>query len=624
MRHLIDGIFDRLEPAEKAVLEAASVAGIEFHALEASIATNVNPADTEQYCDSLTSRHLFLRPAATVQLPNGAPSPRYGFRHCPYREGIYARIPPGRRMRLHERVGDWLESVYRGRTGEVAAELSIHFERAADFRRAVRYRQLAAENASRRYANTEAFAHLSHALALVNRISGPDAIALESGVWEQIGTLRRSTSDMAGAVQAFERLVECTGKLHRDDLRVKALTLLTSALHWVDRERSITVAEEALERSRNVNDRVIRLLARANYSNFGRSRGWDQAHPEAIPQLVKALRRSGDHARLAVALASDALVAILRSQYSEAIGKAREAQELCLESGDAHYHLSTQFFEGMALLYLGHWGVLEERAHVGFQLATRNGHWLGKQLFQVLLAWLHQEARAFPQAGKICDTILAEAPGAGLQHLLVRMLLAGVHVGQGRHDIALSCMSEIQRAVKERCLHLAWFEHIFFRYWLAECRLARGEYELASREAVVACELAATCGERMWLALGHRLHALILIATGRMRAAGEALSRAVQIIDDVETPLAAWRVFAAMANWLDRCGNAAEAIIHWRSSAAVIERLAGSLAETHPLRSSFLNAPEVNAILIRANACPDSTPPRKSTRSRLHAAGSPD
>ena len=96
--------------------------------------------------------------------PDGTVTERYGWRHALYQEVVYARVPEGRRLRLHRRIGTREETGYGAQAGAIAAELAVHFERGQDISRAVRYLQQAAENALQRYAYQEAVAYLTNGL----------------------------------------------------------------------------------------------------------------------------------------------------------------------------------------------------------------------------------------------------------------------------------------------------------------------------------------------------------------------------------------------------------------------------------------------------------------------------
>src|SRR5579864_6280971 len=83
-----------------------------------------------------------------------------------YREVLYRRLASGRRAKLHQRIGEQMETLFSDRLSEAAPELARHFEHASDWQRAVKYLRIAAETAGRRYANREATALLRHALDL--------------------------------------------------------------------------------------------------------------------------------------------------------------------------------------------------------------------------------------------------------------------------------------------------------------------------------------------------------------------------------------------------------------------------------------------------------------------------
>ena len=59
---------------------------------------------------------------------DGAISPRYEFVHVLYREVCYQRIAPGRRVKMHKRLGDWIESHWEP-LEEAASWLADDFEK---------------------------------------------------------------------------------------------------------------------------------------------------------------------------------------------------------------------------------------------------------------------------------------------------------------------------------------------------------------------------------------------------------------------------------------------------------------------------------------------------------------
>jgi DNA-binding winged helix-turn-helix (wHTH) protein len=167
LRQMIEQQLARLAPEEQELLEAASVAGMVFTA--ASLGGD--PEAVESRCEALARREQFLAPGGGEDWPDGTVSTRYRFRHVLYQQVLYERLPAGRRANLHRRIGEREETAYRSRPGERAAVLALHFDRGRDASRAVRYRQLAAEQALRRCAYLEAIEHLSRGRDLLASIA---------------------------------------------------------------------------------------------------------------------------------------------------------------------------------------------------------------------------------------------------------------------------------------------------------------------------------------------------------------------------------------------------------------------------------------------------------------------
>ena len=193
LRALIEPRLDRLPPDELRVLEAASVAGPEFaaHAIVAPARRGSDLHDVErveQVCDGLVRQEEILSDRGESAWPNGVTSARYAFRHVLFQEVIYRRLPPSTRRRLHQTIGEELETAYAGRTGDVASALAAHFERSGDVPRAIRYHKESAASASARYAYHEARLHLDAALAGVrSQAESPERLAQEATLLERLG-----------------------------------------------------------------------------------------------------------------------------------------------------------------------------------------------------------------------------------------------------------------------------------------------------------------------------------------------------------------------------------------------------------------------------------------------------
>jgi len=170
IRNLIEKQIDRLDARDQRTLEAASVAGAEFSHVSVAAGLDEDAAAVQATCEDLSRRHQFIRECGVQTLPNGQVAGQFGFVHAVYRNVLYERISAARRLILHRRLAERGEEVYAGRGAEIAAELAMHFERAANYDSAVRYLQQAADNAMRRSAYREAVSLSRHGLELLARL----------------------------------------------------------------------------------------------------------------------------------------------------------------------------------------------------------------------------------------------------------------------------------------------------------------------------------------------------------------------------------------------------------------------------------------------------------------------
>lgn len=156
VRQLIEKQIERLSPDERAVLEAASVAGMECSCVAIAAGLEMPIEWVEKHCDELARRHQFLSPAWLVELPDGTTTPRHRFVHVLYRDVPYRMMAPMRRSQIHQRIAERGVAIYGDRASEISAELAMHFEQSRDWPRAVQYLIQAAENATRKSAHHEA------------------------------------------------------------------------------------------------------------------------------------------------------------------------------------------------------------------------------------------------------------------------------------------------------------------------------------------------------------------------------------------------------------------------------------------------------------------------------------
>jgi DNA-binding winged helix-turn-helix (wHTH) protein/tetratricopeptide (TPR) repeat protein len=167
LRHAIERRLERLDPVAARLLEVASAAGQDFSVAAVAAAAARPVGEVDRVCGDIAREQQLLQATGTEEWPDGTIASRFGFVHALYREGLYERLPAGRRVELHRRLGERLAAAYGERADEIAAQLALHFERGRDAARAVLHFRKAGEMAVRYRASHEAAAHFSRALELL-------------------------------------------------------------------------------------------------------------------------------------------------------------------------------------------------------------------------------------------------------------------------------------------------------------------------------------------------------------------------------------------------------------------------------------------------------------------------
>ena len=179
VRQMIEKQIDNLSEEEKRVLEAASVAGVEFSTASLSAALGTDILLVEEVCEDLVRRNLLLCHSPNAPSPVDDLTPCYLFIHALYQNVLYERVPRTKRAHLHRRIGEHMEVAFGSRGVDIAAELAMHFERARDYRRALSYIHQACEKAKHRFANQETVELARKGLTLVEKLDEPGRAAHE-------------------------------------------------------------------------------------------------------------------------------------------------------------------------------------------------------------------------------------------------------------------------------------------------------------------------------------------------------------------------------------------------------------------------------------------------------------
>jgi tetratricopeptide (TPR) repeat protein len=614
LRRMIEAQIDGLTPETQRVLEAASVAGMVFSGEVCAKATNLDPETFEELCEELSRRHHIVRSAGSAHLPIGTVSGGYEFVHALYREVFYRRLASGRRARLHQTIGEQMETTFSDRLSEAAPELARHFEHASDWPRAVKYLGVAAETARRRYANREATALLQHALDLATRLPEAARGVSELKILEKLGMIHASEYDPS-AIENYEAMASQAARLGLIDAEARALVNLAYPLAWFSSERCLAVLERAFQLSDSQTDRLLRAITRMLSSHYRIwAGGWNSRDAEGIRNMLDEIREVGDPVTLAFSLAVCGMHQWASSEYREARRNLTEAVTYLLETSDDYLNLSLvfwvhQLWSPSSLFFLGEWGGAFREFRAGITMLERNSDEYRANTLRLYLAWAHLHAMDFEGALKICESSFSHpensvistesgSSGALPEEARISFIVKGsAQLALGNYDMALENLLTARNAIDQRMVILDWYWRIQLQSSLTELWLAKEDLKQARIEAERFLQVALATAERTWQALAWETNARIAIAELDLDRARDCTAKALSTMEGFEVPLAAWRVHATAAE-LHRASDNIESANHHRElSRATILKLADSLATEEPLRKTFLSAPSVRKVL---------------------------
>ena len=129
LQTLIEQHVAQLSLHDQRLLEAASVAGVEFAAAAVAAGLGQGEERVEARCTALAQQGRLLQASGHAEWPDGTVTACYGFRHALYQEVFYQRVPTGRQSRWHARIGTRLERGFGEYADEMAAALAMHLVR---------------------------------------------------------------------------------------------------------------------------------------------------------------------------------------------------------------------------------------------------------------------------------------------------------------------------------------------------------------------------------------------------------------------------------------------------------------------------------------------------------------
>ena len=189
VRDVVGRRLSLLAESTNQLLAVAAVVGLEFDAAVVERAGGVGEDVLLAALDEATGARLLVE----------VPGPRYRFGHALVRATLYDELTGARRVALHRRVAEAIESLHGRALDDHLPALAHHWARAsapaADTERAIDYATRAGDRAVAQLAPDEAVAYYRQALELLDAVE--HAVARKLGLLIALGEAQRQAGDPA-------------------------------------------------------------------------------------------------------------------------------------------------------------------------------------------------------------------------------------------------------------------------------------------------------------------------------------------------------------------------------------------------------------------------------------------
>ena len=605
LRDMIAAQIERLGEPEQRMLEVAAIGGMTFAPAIAAPSGDMDVVPFDDCCDALARRGHILRLADTRQLPDGTVVQRYAFAHALYREVLYARQAPARRATLHRRRAERLEQVFAAALDEATTDLALHFEKGADWPRAVKYLRRAADLAASRGVLEEARVNLQHALELAERLPLSERSLAETGILNELADMYLGTFDPR-AVDVLTLLRERAARYGLVDVEAKALVDLAYPLAWGSRDRGLEVIEEALRLSYAQAEPLFRARIRAPcMMRRIWTTGWSADDAAEGARELAGIRRRGTEQDAAWHVIDGYVVGLFSSAYRSTIRELVEALAILTRGhGDGMYlsyaHSVREFIVPWCRILLGEWGEALRELDAAIALAEKNGDAYRTHTLLLIRALGLLHAMNFAAVRAICDSLLPalEHPGRAPWRRWCLTIGGAAEVGLGNREAALDRLMTAGEEMDRHAVLGDWYWRLYQRWALTNLSLSIGDLARARDDGESFLASAKATAERTWQGLAWVANARIALASGDARRAQDLITSALATIEGVEVPVAAWQVHATAADLARGRGDDAAAARHREASGEIVLGLAASLGpKEEELRRTFLAASPVAKVL---------------------------
>jgi len=594
---MIQRRIDQLSDEDRELLAAASVQGQEFDSTLVAEALGKDPVVCERRLQVLSRAQFFVRLIQAEELPNSTASLRYGFTHALYQNALYEILTPHERISLSRRFAEALLSHYGPQAPLVAVDIGRLFEAARDYERAADHFLLAAQNASRLFANEEAVLLSARALSNAEKLQGAPRDLRVASAALQLGHLHFILSRFEEAIQDFAVAEAAAKKVGGIEPEVRAMCGKAGALFSLKRlEEMRTEISRALKLARQSQSDVGIATAEAMLALERMQAGDLAAADQALDHAIPALERESPSLAALDAVSFRGFLHVWRLEYDQAEKRSTWAVGQARDLGTCFHLVENCFVRGMALGNHGDLGPALATFQEGLRLAELNGERYFFPRMINTLAWVYREMQHFDASLRLDREGIRVAKEMEVPdgEIHARINLATTHLLLGELAKAFEQMERAAELLgQDQCFHwrqVLRLEEVRAAYWIACGNLKRAE-----AHATTALAQAQATVSRKHVAWAHKLLGDIAVLEERVADARRQYEAALAVLKHHSCPTIEWKILFA-AGTAHSSRDASSAQHYQRRCQAVIGSLGDSITDVR-LRQVFLDSKAVRSIL---------------------------
>ena len=574
LQGLIMARVDHLSEGARQAVQYAAVIGRDFSYRLLSAVVDGAP-NLDEDVRELEERELVHRRAASADL-------EFRFHHVLIQETVYNSLLARRRERLHHKIAERMETVFRDRIEEHVERLAFHYTESKDLDRALPYLIRAGQRAADRFANDEALRYYRLAVDCLLKTNAPleQRIQLHSA----LGSVQNFVADYDGAINSYRTALELArtspqplpardvaemlrriGRVYeRRGEYAEAQHWLDESLAELDRDPSTARSEE---RARTLNDIGWVCYSRGQF---------DEAYQWRMRSL-QMVEGTDHYSEMASAYAGLVALFTRKGDWARALAYGEKGLRLRETIGDTFGVSQSHTSLGAIAGEQCDWDGALRHFEQALEIKQRIGDVGGISRLNNNLGFLYLEKGDYARAAQYCQKALetAEKIKNGNVTCLALNNLADVYIRQQKFSEAVlhllrSQSIAIEMDSKEDTAEAQWL--------LAEARLGQKQFDQANQLAQQAATLAAEIDSR--LIQGQALRTLAKIARewGDLNAAEETIRRALTILSDLKNPSELAKTEFQLALLQRDLGQAAQARATLEQATRVFDRL-GARAE---------------------------------------------